>query len=145
MKPLRVSGLVVMLALTAPVVWADDLTGSSSFLCAAVQATKCLEGGECMIDVPWNLNIPEFIEIDLNAKRLSTTQASGQNRATTIEHLSRRDGTIVLQGFEMKRAYSFVITEQTGRVAVAVATEGRVVSVFGACTTLTSAAGPGAK
>jgi hypothetical protein len=137
--------LVVLLTVPCASVWADDLTGSTRFLCAAVQATKCLEGGECEIDVPWNLNIPEFIEVDLDAKRLSTTQVSGQNRATTIEHMSRRDGTIVLQGFEMKRAYSFVITEQTGRVAVAVATEGRVVSVFGACTALSSAAGPGAK
>lgn len=137
--------LAMLLAVPGTLVRADDLTGSTRFLCAAVQATKCLEGGECEIDVPWNLNIPEFIEIDLDAKRLSTTQASGQNRATAIEHLSRRDGTIVLQGFEMKRAYSFVITEQTGRVAVAVATEGRVVSVFGACTTLPSAVGPGAK
>jgi hypothetical protein len=135
----------VLLAMPGASVWADDLTGSTRFLCAAVQATKCLEGGECEIDVPWNLNIPEFIEIDLDARRLSTTKASGQNRATTIEHMSRRDGTIVLQGFEMKRAYSFVITEQTGRVAVAVATEGRVVSVFGACTALPSAAGPTAK
>jgi len=135
----------VLLAVPGAFAWADDLTGSTRFLCAAVQATKCLEGGECAIDVPWDLNVPEFIEIDLNARRLSTTKASGQNRETTIEHLSRRDGTIVLQGFEMERAFSFVITEQTGRVAVAVATEGRVVAVFGACTTLPSAAGPGAK
>jgi hypothetical protein len=135
----------VLLAVPGASVWADDLTGSTRFLCAAVQATECREGGECAIDVPWDLNVPEFIEIDLNARRLSTTKASGQNRETTIEHLSRRDGTIVLQGFEMERAFSFVITEQTGRVAVAVATEGRVVAVFGACTTLPSAAGPGAK
>lgn len=145
MKRLRVSGLVVMLALTVPGVWADDLTRSSKFLCAAVQATECREGGECGIDLPWNLNIPDFIEVDLDAKRLSTTQASGQNRATAIAHLSRADGFIVLQGFEMGRAFSFVIAEQTGRATVAVATGGRAVAVFAACTPLTSSAGPGTK
>jgi hypothetical protein len=145
MKRLRVSGLVVMLALTVPVVWADDLTGSSKFLCAAVQATQCREGGECGIDLPWNLNIPQFIQVDLDAKRLSTTQASGQNRATAIAHLSRADGFIVLQGFEMGRAFSFVIAEQTGRATVTVATGGRAVVVFGACTPLSGAAGAGAK
>jgi len=137
--------LAVMLALSGSVVWADDLTGHSKFLCAAVQATECREGGECVTEQPWNLNIPEFIEVDLDAKRLGTTQASGQNRTTAIEHLSRADGFIVLQGFEMGRAFSFVITEQTGRVAVAVATGGRAVAVFAACTPLPGAAGPGAK
>jgi hypothetical protein len=136
---------VVLLAVPGASVWADDLTGSTRFLCAAVQATKCQEGGDCTIDVPWNLNIPEFIEVDLDAKRLSTTQASGQNRATAIAHLSRAGGLIVLQGFEMERAFSIVIAEQTGRATAAVATGGRAVAVFCACTPLPSAAGPGAK
>ena len=134
-------GLVV--ALAASGVWADDLTGASRLLCASVQATKCVEGGACGIDLPWNLNIPEFIEVDLTAKKLSTTAASGENRATPIAHLARENGLIVLQGFEMGRAFSFVITEQTGRVTVAVATEGRAVSVFGSCTPQTAATAPG--
>lgn len=139
----RVLSLAVLLALGGHAAWADDLTGSDRLLCAAVQATHCVEEGDCVIDLPWNLNIPEFIEIDLIEKRLSTTAASGSNRATAIEHLSRQDGTIVLQGFEMGRAFSFVITEATGQLSVAVAREGRVVAVFGACTPLPSAATPG--
>jgi hypothetical protein len=142
-RPLIVFAL--LLAVPGAAVWADDLTGHSKFLCAAVQATECREGGECVTDQPWDLNIPEFIEVDLDAKRLSTTQASGQNRTTAIEHLSRADGFIVLQGFEMGRAFSFVMAEQTGRATVAVATGGRAVAVFAACTPLPGAAGPAAK
>jgi len=85
---------------------ADELTGSDRFLCAAVQATVCTEDGECAIDLPWDINIPQFTEVDLDAKRLATTEASGLNRATPIEHLSRGDGTIVFHGFEMGRAFS---------------------------------------
>ena len=136
---------VMLLAVPGATVWADDLTGASRFLCAAVQATDCTEGGACTVDVPWDLNIPEFIEVDLDAKRLATTKASGQNRETTIEHLSRRDGTIVIQGFENGRAFSWVITESTGRLAAAIAAEGRAVAVFGACTPLTAVAAPGGK
>jgi hypothetical protein len=110
-----------------------------------VQATVCFEDGECATDVPQNLNIPDFIEVDLEAGRLSTTAASGLNRETPIAHVSREDGTIVLQGFEMGRAFSLVITEQTGRLTAAVAREGRAVSVFGACTPLAGAAEPGRK
>lgn len=134
MRALRTAIVLLTVSLAAPAVWADDLTGASRLLCASIQATACVEGGDCSIDLPWNLNIPEFIDIDLDAKRLSTTAASGENRATPITHLTRENGLIVLQGFEMGRAFSFVITEETGRVAVAVATEGRAVAIFGACT-----------
>ena len=137
--------LVVMLALAGQTGWADDLTGSTRLLCAPVQATVCFEDGECVVDLPSNLNIPEFVEVDLAAKRLSTTAASGQNRATPIAHVGREDGNIFLQGFEMGRAFSWVINEQTGQVTVAVAFEGTSVAVFGACTPIARTAEPDAK
>ena len=47
---------------------------------------------------------------------------------------------IFLQGYELGKGFSFVITEQTGHVTVAIAAEGRAVIVFGSCTPLASAA-----
>ncbi len=123
---------------------ADDLTGSSRFLCVPVQATVCVEEGECAVDLPWNLNIPQFIEVDLVAKKLATTTASGLNRETPIEHLSRADGTIVFHGFEMGRAFSWVIDEESGQVTAAVAADGLALAVFGACTPLGAASEPDA-
>lgn len=118
---------------------ADDLTGVDRILCTSVQVTVCQESGECVIDLPWNVNVPQFIEVDLRAKRMNTTKASGENRATPIEHLRRENGMIVLQGFERGRAFSFVITESTGAASVAVAAEDRAVAVFGACTPMPAA------
>lgn len=126
--------LVAALVLVARVASADDLTGSDQFLCVPVQATLCTEDGECAVDLPWNVNIPQFIEVDLEAKRLSTTEASGENRTTPIEYLRRVDGTIVFHGFEMGRAFSWVIDEATGRVTAAIASDGISVAIFGACT-----------
>jgi len=140
MRKARMIAFALVAVVSVPGLWADDLTGSTRFLCASVRATACLEGGDCESDLPWNLNVPEFIEVDLDAKKLSTTGASGENRSTTIAHLTRDNGLIVMQGFEMGRAFSFVITEQTGRLAVAVATEARTVAVFGACTPVPAAA-----
>jgi hypothetical protein len=137
--------LGVLLVLASPAIWADDLADSNRFLCSPVQATVCFDDGECEIDLPWNLNIPEFIEVDLDGKRLSTTAASGENRMTPIENVRRRDGLIVLQGFEMGRAFSWVISEETGQVTAAIASEGRAVSVFGSCTPIASAGEPGRK
>jgi hypothetical protein len=130
MRTVLVLGILALPSLVA----ADDLIGANRILCTAVQATRCMETGDCEIDLPWNLNIPQFIEVDLGAKKLSTTKASGQNRTTPIEQLRRQDGMIVIQGFEKGRAFSFVITEETGALSVAVAAEGKAVAVFGACT-----------
>jgi hypothetical protein len=133
--------VLASLALQAPLVCADDLTGSTTLLCAGVQATECFEGGECGIDLPENLNMPAFIEIDLDAKLLSTTAASGENRTTPITALSREDGSIFLQGHEMGKGFTFVIDEQSGQVTVAIAAQGRAVIVFGNCTPLATASG----
>ncbi|HYV20896.1 MAG TPA: hypothetical protein VFC25_17920 [Verrucomicrobiae bacterium] len=134
-----VAAMVFLLA--GALVRADDLTGAQQILCTAVQATKCAEEGDCYQDLPWNLNVPQFIQVDMVAKRLSTTKASGENRSTPIEYLKRTGGVIVLQGFEGGRAFSFVISEGTGMLSAAVAAEGKAVVVFGACTINTAAPG----
>jgi len=134
--------VVVLLSIVgAGPVQADDLTETNRLLCAAIQATVCSEDGECEIDLPWNVNIPQFIDVDLEGRRLTTTAASGENRSTPIEHLSRVDGTIVFHGYEMGRAFSWVISEPTGHLTVALAADGVAVSVFGACTPWTGADG----
>ncbi len=134
-----VIALAVVLALAGQSVMADDLTGSNRLLCTAVQATVCTEDGQCVVDLPWNANVPQFIVVDLAARRLSTTEASGENRTTPIEHLSQAEGTIVFHGYEMGRAFSWVISEPTGHLTVAVVTDGLAVSVFGACTPMSAA------
>jgi hypothetical protein len=116
--------------------FADDLAGQKAILCTAVQATDCHPDTGCETTAPWNLNIPQVIEIDLAGKMLSTTKASGENRSTPIRSLLREDGNIYLQGVEGGRAFSFVITEATGMASIAVAREDVTVSVFGVCTPL---------
>ena len=113
---------------------ADDLSGSDLLLCAAAQASLCTDDGACESGPPWNLNIPKFIQIDLAAKSLRTTAASGENRSTPVKNLERADGMIFLQGAEAGRAFSFVIAEATGMATIAVAKEGGGVIIFGACT-----------
>ena len=134
MRTLMRAVLVLTILALPSLAAADDLTGANRILCTAVQATRCVDSGDCEIDLPWNLNIPQFIEVDLTAKKLSTTKASGENRSTPITQLLRQDGVIVIQGFEKGRAFSFVITQETGDLSAAVAAQGKAVAVFGACT-----------
>ena len=128
-----------MLAVSSSPPLADDVTGANDLLCTSVQATICASDGECEIGPPWNWNIPQFIEIDLDDKMLRSTAASGENRETPIKNMQQTDGTLFLQGVQRGRAFSFVIDEASGMASIAVALDGLVISVFGACTTNTNA------
>lgn len=129
-------GLAALLAVWP--IYADQLTGADAILCSAVEATVCTADGECSSGPPWDWDIPQFLEIDLKKKVIRTTQASGENRSTPIKNHERSDGKIFLQGVEQGRAFSFVISEQTGIASAAIAADGRTVTVFAACTPLTS-------
>jgi hypothetical protein len=134
MKPFWI--LTAAIVVVAGPALADDLTGADLILCSSSQATACSAEGGCESAPPQTWNIPLFIEIDLTAKTLGTTEASGENRTTPIKNLERNEGRIVLQGYERGRAFSFVIDEPSGLATVAVARDGLTVSVFGACTPL---------
>ena len=128
--------LLAVVILIAPASWADDVTKANRILCTAIQATSCNEETDCVTDTPASFNVPQFIEIDLVAKLLSTTKAAEEQRQSPIRTLTREDGLIVVQGLELGRAYSLVINESTGRLSAGVARDGITVSVFGACTPL---------
>ena len=128
-----VPALTILLAATS-LVSADDLTGSDKLLCTPMVANACEPDAGCGQTAPWGLNIPLFIEIDLTGKKMSTTEASGLNRETEINNLLRKDGLIVLQGYQNRRAFSMVIVEETGLVTFSVSSENAGAVVFGACT-----------
>ncbi len=133
-KLLTAFGLVALLLVAAaPAALADDLTGSNRFLCSVVTISRCYIDG-CVDDTPDGALVPQFVIVDLGAKLVSTTQASGQNRTTPLESIRREGGLVVLQGLQNGRAFSFVIAEKSGNASVAIAREDLVLAVAAACT-----------
>ena len=130
--------MTTVMLLAAAAATADELKGVDSFLCSPSQVTVCSVDGDCSAEPPWKLDIPQFIEVDLERKTLSTTEASGENRSTPIKNLEREEGLIILQGYENGRAFSFVIAEEDGMASIAVARDGLSLAVFGACTPMPS-------
>ncbi len=115
-------------------VHADNLEGVDEIVCAAAQVQICIENDTCYSATPFELDVPDFVVIDISKKTVSTTKASNQNRSTKFTSVEKVDGLIYLQGIEGGRAFSFVIHEASGRMTVAVSRDGMSVSVFGACT-----------
>jgi hypothetical protein len=126
--------LVLAGMLLAGAAYADPLTGVDKFVCAAAQAQICVEGDTCYSASPWDLGVPEFVVIDLKKNTISTTKSSGDERSTAFSKATKDEGKIFLQGIEGGRAFSLVIDEATGLMSAAVARDGFVVSIFGACT-----------
>lgn len=113
---------------------ADDVTGKQQLLCAIAEVNFCFPGDPCDHGPPWVWNVPDFIEIDLAAKEIRTTKASGQNRTTAIRHVAREDGDLVVGGMEGGRAFTFSVTESTGEATMTVAAYGKGGVAFGSCT-----------
>ena len=109
------------------------MTGADNLLCSVNIALECTDDGECVSGTPWSLNLPDFIEVRLGEKMLTTTKTSIEKRVTPISHMERADGTIFVHGAQNGRAFSFVITEETGMVTYAVAAEQMVITGFGVC------------
>ena len=121
------------MALIVPAL-ADNLEGVDKMICAAGQVQICIENDTCYPATAAELDVPDFVIIDLGKKVISTTRASEKQRSTPFKHVARTDGLVYLQGIEGRRAFSFLIDEATGRMTVSVARDGVAVSVFGACT-----------
>ena len=125
---------LLVAALGSTAVLADNVTGADKLLCSTLRAVECWQDGNCAELAAADLNIPQFVQVDLPGKQLTTTRASGENRATPIRIIERDGGKIVVQGYEKGRAFSLVIQEETGSASFASATDGRGVVVFAACT-----------
>lgn len=131
MKKLAVIVAGMLLVVSA---LADNLEGVDKMICAAGQVQICIENDMCYPANAAELDVPDFVIIDLKKKVITTTKASNQNRSTPLKYIERADGLVYLQGIEGGRAFSFMIDEATGRMTVSVARDGVAVSVFGACT-----------
>jgi hypothetical protein len=114
-------------------VFADNLEGVDELVCATAQVQICIENDTCHAASASELNMPDFVVIDLRKKKISTTKASNENRSTPFTTVEKRDGLIFLQGIEGERAFSFVIDVASGKISAAISSDGISISVFGAC------------
>ena len=115
-------------------VFADDVSGSDSLLCYGLSAARCETGEACETVEPWRLNLPDFVKLDLRGKRIHTTAASAEQRETPLQNVQRNNGTILIQGSQGERAFSWLISETSGEGTLSVAGHGQGVTVFTVCT-----------
>ena len=128
-------GISALIALTACcVAQADDVTESDRMLCSVSTLMLCVEDGECFPISDLDVDIPQFLVLDLKKKTITSTEASSVNRVSKVENLVRVNGRTFLQGVENDGAYSILIEDDLGQFTGSISRDGITVSVFGACT-----------
>ena len=133
-RSMRSYGLSLTTLLLSSTLLADDLTDSNSLVCYGWSASVCSIEGECENTAPWQLDMPDFLRLDLRARIVTSTETAPEERVTEIQTLVRENGTIVLQGRQGERAFSWLIVEATGEGTLTMSTPGEGITVFTLCT-----------
>jgi len=114
---------------------AGSIDGSAPLLCATSLAIECGPDYECSNTPPEISSISSFIEIDVKKKRMSG-ERDGAEEVSKIEQVRRVDGQLILQGIDHHRAWSMVISEETGRLSGSITDAYAGFVLFGACRNL---------
>jgi len=109
--------------------------GSVPLLCAPIEITQCDEGGKCYQGMAEDVNLPQFIRVNLKEKMLSGVGETA-GRTTPIDFMERENGRIVLHGGQKGRGWTAVVSEETGKLSATISEEGTAFIIFGACTAL---------
>jgi hypothetical protein len=132
LRPWLIAGAATLMSGSA---FADKLGSGNEFLCYGLTASVCtIDGDGCETMEPWELNLPDFVQLDLRGRVIKSTDAALEQRETPITRMEREDGLILLQGLQNGRAFSWVITEETGEGTMMIASQDTGVTVFTVCT-----------
>ena len=118
---------------------AAGFDGSTPILCALTEAVECDSESGCEATTVEGLDLPHFFKIDFKANIATGIGPAGMkgsgHKMTPINTVKRTDGTIILQGIEV-RGWSAVVNGETGKMSMAVSGDDEAFVLFGACTEL---------
>lgn len=126
--------IALFLCLGAFAAGAAEPAGPSSMVCALGRVSICALDGckDAELDA---IGVPGIVRLDLETGEMIAVTAADAGRRSTFRVLERKEGRVVLQGFENGRAFSAVI-DADGIASIASSTDGRAIVLFGRCTDL---------
>lgn len=127
------AALASLTTFAASTATAGGFDGSKNLLCATLEISECDFDTGCERKTYLQADFPAFVEVEFDGKRLVAVVAGDDGRASAIESVTSKDGKTILQGAEHGRAWSMVISQESGDMTATVADIGATFSVFGAC------------
>jgi len=102
-------------------------------LCSVTNVIECRAGMDCLESSAEEIKIPQFIKVDLDEKKMSDAKAKDSTKSTSIKSMVRQEGDIILQGSEVGRGWSVIISEQTGKFSATISEDDFGFIIFGSC------------
>jgi hypothetical protein len=106
--------------------------GSVSLVCVPIEIIECVAAGECFNSTAEDVNLPQFIKVDVKAKMLSAAEEGGKK--AEIKHLEHTNGRMIMHGGQEGRGWTLVISEETGKMSATISEDQAGFIIFGACT-----------
>jgi len=118
-----------MLILSTTLIHANEIDSSKPLVCAIVEVIDCGVKGDCEPVDPEFVNLPNIFKVDMESKVLH----SGE-RKTKIDHVTKNEQVTVAQGTsDDNKAWSFVLSNNTGKFTGAIAAYDYGFLLFGSC------------
>jgi hypothetical protein len=119
------------------VVPSTGFTEEKAYLCAINEVYECVAVTGCSRISLEDANLAGIMLLDLEKKQLRSAALGEEPRADDIEGVNVTDKTILLHGTgkrETDRAWSAVISLETGNLTAGVSTPESSLSLLGKCT-----------
>ena len=138
MKKLLLSAAAALLVLPGAV--ADEIDGKKTLICANVDISECVPGGECEAVTAASINDSNLLNVDFRRKTVGGAGADATRPAAEIGSQETAGGKIYLQGVDTDAetgrglAWTMVINQENGHMSMTASGDDVVFTVFGSCT-----------
>lgn len=112
---------------------AADQDKSADILCSVSKVIECDPHGECVISSAEEINIPQFLKIDLIGKTMADGSVKDSPKKSAIRSMVRENGEIIMQGSENGRGFTMVVDEESGKFSATISEDSFGFILFGAC------------
>jgi len=131
---MRISISTAFLFASACLLPAAASAATGAYICAFSDAYECETVTGCHRASLHDINIPEFIVVDLDKKQLTGASLTDKHRTEDIEGMTSDDKHIFLHGTQDKETWNATITLETGELAGGITSSPSSFAVFGNCT-----------
>jgi hypothetical protein len=128
---MRKSLIALLVGLGAGLALGAEFDGAKPLICSAIEANDCALGVNCRKGLAEDVNAPQFIRLDFEARTINARRGS-----SPMGSIARDGGMLIIQGIENRRAWSITINQTTGKLVGAIGADEEGILVFGACTPL---------
>jgi hypothetical protein len=104
-----------------------------ALLCAITHTVACDAAGNCTQGPAGAVNLPVFMNFDLQKREITSGTGVGERRTSKITHAGGDERALVLLGADGAAGWSVTIDKGTGDLTGGIATGGTGYLIFGSC------------